>query len=45
MSIGNNTPAETYELSFPSEATKDSKILLIFATMLIDLKNLEYESK
>ena len=30
MSIGNNTPAETYELSFPSEATNDSKILLIF---------------
>ena len=45
ISIGNNTPAETYELSFPSEATNDSKILLIFATMLIDLKNLEYESK
>ena len=45
MPIGNNTPAETYELSFPSSATNESKITLIFATMLIDLKNLEYESK
>ena len=44
MSIGNNTSlAETYQLSFPSGATNESKIILIFATMLIDLKNLEYE--
>ena len=39
MDIGNNTPiAETYVLSFPSGATNESKILLIFATMLIDHK-------
>ena len=45
MSIGNNTPISenTYELSFPSGAAKESKIILIFATMLIDLKNLEHE--
>ena len=35
---------KTYELSFPSGATNESKITVIFATMLIDLKNLEYES-
>ena len=41
MSIDDETPpAETYELSFPSDANNDSKIILIFATMLIDLKNL-----
>jgi len=41
MSIGNNTPiAETYQLSFPSGATNESKIILIFATMLIDHKTI-----
>ena len=44
ISIDNKTPpTESYELSFPSDANNDSKIILIFATMLIDLKNLENE--
>ena len=39
MNFGNSTPiAETYVISFPSGATNESKIVLIFATMLIDQK-------
>ena len=44
MSIGNNFPAaETYEISFPSDATIESKLIIIFATMLIDHENFEKE--
>ena len=43
ISIGNTPKAETYELSFPHGATNDAKVILIFATMLIDLKKLENE--
>ena len=43
ISIGNTPKAETYELSFPHDTTKDSKVTLIFATMLFALQNLENE--
>ena len=39
ISIGNTPKAETYELSFPHDTTKDSKVTLIFATMLFALQN------
>ena len=41
----NSLIAETYELFFPSDATPESKLILIFAVMLIDINNFEKESQ
>ena len=41
----NSLIAEAYELFFPSDATPESKIILIFAVMLIDINNFEKESQ
>ena len=41
----NSSIAETYELFFPSDATPESKLILIFAVMLIDIHISKKESK